>query len=103
MAHVSWRYYVAGGEDPDCADGDMVCKLPKQKPATPSIWNPLPRFTDVIQTGQKKDIQRANAYFKAAKAGNLAAVTWIVPSQASSEHPPALLSKGQRWVTDIVN
>jgi phospholipase C len=102
-AHVSWRYYVAGGREPDCADGDMVCTLPRQKPASPSIWNPLPRFTDVTQTGQQRNIQRANAFFTAAKQGDLPAVSWIVPSQKSSEHPPGLVSLGEAWVTDIVN
>ena len=102
-AHVSWRYYLAGGREPDCADGDMVCKLPRQRPARASLWNPLPRFTDVTQTGQLKDIQRANAFFTAARAGRLPAVSWVVPAEHSSEHPPALVSKGQRWVTDVVN
>jgi phospholipase C len=102
-AHVSWRYYVAGGREPDCADGDMVCTLPVQRPAKASIWNPLPRFTDVTQTGQRGNIQRANAFFTAAQAGSLPAVSWVVPAERSSEHPPALVSKGQRWVTDVVN
>jgi phospholipase C len=102
-AHVSWRYYVASGLQPDCADGDMVCKLPPQRAAKPSIWNPLPRFTDVTRTGQLGNIQRANAFFTAARAGHLPAVSWIAPSEKSSEHPPALVSMGQQWVTDVVN
>ncbi|MDX6524454.1 MAG: hypothetical protein QOI17_1967 [Gaiellales bacterium] len=101
--HVSWRYYVARGHQPDCTDGDMVCTLPRQAPAKPSLWNPLPRFTDVTQTGQRGKIQGADKYFTAAAHGTLPAVSWIVPSQTASEHPPALVSAGQQWVTQIVN
>ena len=81
----------------------MVCTLPRQAPAKPSLWNPLPRFTDVTQTGQLGNIQGADKYFTAAAHGTLPAVSWMVPSQTASEHPPALVSAGQQWVTQIVN
>ena len=100
---ISWRYYVAPGRDPDCANGNIACNLPEQSPHTPSIWNPLPRFTDVAQDDQRRNIQPAERYFAAARHGDLPAVSWIVPSQRSSEHPPALISVGEEWVTKIVD
>jgi phospholipase C len=102
--HVSWRYYVAAGKQPDCTDGDMVCPdAPVQNATKTSIWNPLPGFTDVTETGQKHNIQPARRYFMAANKGTLPAVSWVVPSEPESEHAPALVSRGQDWVTTVVN
>jgi phospholipase C len=102
--HVSWRYYVGVGTQPDCSDGGMVCRrAPKQTPATPNIWNPLRRFDTVHQDGQIGDIQPVNSFFTAAKAGRLPNVAWIVPSQAVSEHPPGYVTAGQTYVTRVIN
>ncbi len=40
--HVSWRYYVFKGTQPDCDDNAMFCKAVPQNAKTPGIWNPLP-------------------------------------------------------------
>ena len=100
---VSWRYYVAQGTQPDCDDGAVTCVPKPQKVGTPEIWNPLPDFVDVHQDGQIGNIQPARRFFAAARNGKLPAVSWIVPNGAYSEHPPALVSAGQFWVTRIVN
>ena len=42
-------------------------------------------------------------FFKAAQKGKLPAVSWIVPTQSVSDHPPALVSAGQAYVTTLVN
>ena len=102
--HVSWRYYVGTGRQPDCSNGGMFCPIaPRQSPATPNIWNPLPRFDTVHQDGQIKNIQPVTSFFNAARAGRLPNVAWIVPSQAVSEHPPGLVTVGQSYVTSLVN
>jgi phospholipase C len=102
--HVSWRYYVASGKVPDCTDGDMVCpNAPSQNATKTSIWNPLPSFTDVTETGQKRFIQPAHRYFEAARSGTLPSVSWVIPSEPESEHPPAMVSRGQDWVTTVIN
>jgi phospholipase C len=33
--HVSWRYYVAAGSQPDCADNAMFCAPCRRRPARP--------------------------------------------------------------------
>jgi phospholipase C len=65
--------------------------------------NPLPYFETVKQDRQLGDIRPASDFFRVARSGRLAAVTWIVPSQAVSEHPPARISTGQAWVTRLIN
>jgi phospholipase C len=102
--HVPWAYYVQTGTQPDCEnDGDVACPPVKQNYLTPGIWNPLPIFEDVQKDHQIRNIQPLDDYFAAAKAGDLPAVSWVTPSQADSEHPPASVHRGQAYVTAIIN
>jgi phospholipase C len=102
--HVSWAYYIQTGDQPDCAnDAAETCAPVAQSSTTPGIWNPLPIFEDVQKDHQLKNIQPLERYFTAAKAGKLPAVTWIAPSQADSEHPPASVHQGQAYVTAVIN
>ena len=86
--HVSWGYFLDGGAG---AGG------------VPAIWNPLPGFRDVHQDGQAGDVQPLSAFTSEATSGHLPAVSWIVPKPADSEHPPALVSRGQAYVTKLIN
>jgi phospholipase C len=102
--HVSWAYYVQKGAQPDCTNNAaLTCAPVKQNAKTLGIWNPLPLFTDVHQDHQLQNIQGLRSYFAAARSGNLPAVSWITPSQADSEHPPASIHRGQAYVTAIIN
>jgi phospholipase C len=102
--NVSWGYYVFQGSEPDCEDdAAMTCSPVPQAPTTPGIWNPLPSFTDVSQDGQLGNIQTLSNFFTAAKNGTLPAVSWIDPNGQVSEHPPALVSAGQTYVTGLIN
>ena len=101
--HVPWRYYVFKGSQPDCADGAMFCKQIKQNAKTPGIWNPLPWFDTVKQDGQRENVAPFEDFLTAARSGTLPAVSWITPADAVSEHPPALVSRGQTFVTSVIN
>ncbi len=101
---VSWNYFVTPGTEPDCADDESVsCKQPGQQPGTPGIWNPLPFFTTVKDDGQLGNIQPTQSFLDKAKSGKLPAVSWVVPDQVHSEHPPANIQDGQEFVTGLVN
>ncbi len=101
--HVSWRYYVAKGDQPDCADNAMFCAPVPQNAKTPGIWNPLPYFDTVRQDHQLQDVAPLTAFYRAARTGTLPAVSWITPAQGVSDHPPALISHGQSYVTGLIN
>jgi len=104
LHHVSWAYYVQSGEQPDCAnDAAETCAPVPQSYQTPGIWNPLPIFEDVQKDHQLGNIKPLDDYFSAAKEGTLPAVTWITPSWADSEHPPASVHQGQAYVTALIN
>ncbi len=100
---VSWRYYVAAGGQPDCADGDANCKPARQGAATPGIWNPLPSFTDVGADRQTGDVTDVSRFYGAARAGRLPAVTWVVPNDRESEHAPGTPAAGQAFVTGLIS
>src|SRR2546425_682698 len=103
-ANISWKYYVADGTEPDCEDDSAVICTPKpQHAGTPEIWNPLPYFDTVKQDGELGNIQQLTNFYTAAKNGTLPAVSWIVPNGKNSEHPTALVSAGQSYVTGLIN
>lgn len=102
--NTSWKYYVFNGTEPDCEnDGDVTCPPVKQNATTPGIWNPLPFFDTVKQDNQMGNIQSLSNFYTDAKNGNLPAVSWITPTNFVSEHPPALVSAGQAYVTGLIN
>ena len=70
-----------------------VLQAGPQSANTPGIWNPLPWFDTVKQDGQLGNIAPFDDFLPRRAAGTLPAVSWIVPSQAVSEHPPALVSE----------
>jgi phospholipase C len=94
---VSWGYYVVNGTEPDCENDDP------QNSKTPSIWNPLPFFDTVRVDRQLANIQSISGFYQQAAKGTLPAVSWVVPSGPVSEHPPALVSAGQTYVTSLIN
>ena len=94
---VTWGYYVVPG-GPGC-EGDTQ----SEKFCTPEIWNPLPYFDTVTSDHQQARVQPLDDFYKQAHDGALPSVSWIAPAFAVSEHPPALISKGQSWVTSLIN
>ena len=100
---VSWSYYVAKGNQPDCSDDAMFCAPVPQNATTPGIWNPLPWFDTVRKDGQLSNVRPLADFFEEAEAGTLPSVSWITPAQAVSDHPPALVTAGQAYVTGLIN
>ncbi len=101
--NVSWAYYLSQGSEPDCSNSAMICPSKSQKVNVPGIWNPLPAFDTVKQDNQLANVQDINNFFGAVKNGSLPTVSWIVPDQTVSEHPPASVKAGQAYVTGVIN
>jgi phospholipase C len=100
---VSWGYFITPGGEPDCEGGTANCTSSPFSVGTPDIWNPLPSFTDVQQDGQIGNIQDVSHFLRDARTGTLPEVSWIVPDQRHSEHPPANIATGQAYVTNLIN
>jgi phospholipase C len=89
---ISWGYYL-----------DHGAQSTTNPNGVPKLWDVMPGFTDVSQDHQGGNVQPLTAFLSQAAAGNLPAVSWIVPDQQDSEHPSALVSTGQAYVTRIIN
>ena len=100
---VTWGYYVFKGTNPDCDDGVGACTGAEMGDRTEGWWNPLPFFDTVKNDGQLSNIRPMEDFYKQARAGTLPSVSWISPSKNVSEHPPALVSVGQSYVTSLIN
>src|SRR5215472_5110819 len=90
--NVSWGYYL-----------DHGAQSALNPHGVPPIWNVLPGFTDVALDGQQGNVRPLRTFLSQARTGTLPAVSWIVPAPVDSEHPAALVSTGQAYVTRIVN
>ena len=101
--HISWRYYLSSGTEPDCANGAMTCTPVHQDVKTPQIWNPLLNFTTVHQDNQLSNVVPTQQFYDAAKRGTLPAVSWVIPSGDVSEHPPGPISYGQNYTTGLID
>jgi len=101
QAGVSWAYYVAPGT---CVVKPCT-ESPGPSGTTPSGKNPLPGFTDVVESGHVGNVLTYDDYLAAARAGTLPSVSWIVPGNRVSEHPSSGTSIrwGQAHVTRMVN
>jgi len=102
-AGVSWAYYVAEGAEPECEGGGMVCPPKPQESDFDTYVSPLPRFQTVHDNRQVANVQPIESFFAAAAKGDLPAVSWVVPDEEHSEHPPASIRDGQAYVTRLVN
>ncbi|HKP90587.1 MAG TPA: alkaline phosphatase family protein [Thermoleophilaceae bacterium] len=101
---VSWRYYVFRGREPDCAhDEALSCDKNTLDAGTPSIWNPLPAFDTVKKNKQVGNVQSISRFYRAANKGTLPSVSWVIPNEKVSEHPPFRVSVGQAFVASVVN
>ena len=84
---LAQRGLLGVGADPVFAAGAGY-PLAGLAPRTPGIWNPLPYFNTVKADHQEGNIADLSAFYRAAQAGTLPAVSWIAPSGKVSEHPP---------------
>jgi phospholipase C len=92
-AGVSWRYYLAEGNEPDCEDdSESTCEPVAQLADVPSIWNSLPNFDTVKANGQLGNVVPLDQFYLDVKNGKLPAVAWVIPDSEVSEHPPASVS-----------
>jgi phospholipase C len=101
--NVSWAYYLDEGNQPDCANDTMFCQAVPQRVSVPQIWNPLPWFETVRQNNQVGNVQAVDRYFTAADGGTLPSVSWVIPNDSVSEHPPSRVSDGQAFTTSVIN
>jgi hypothetical protein len=92
------------GSQPDCANPASVSCAPVNQNSK-DAWHL--EHADVLDTvksdGQLGNIQPVDPFYARASSGTLPAVSWVVPSEQVSEHPPSPVSFSQSYVTSLVN
>jgi phospholipase C len=108
---VSWAVYLDHGAQPLLGSKAYTQYTPRgvvhlragNLPGVPRIFNVLPGFVDVHAQHTLSHIQPLENFFTALRENHLPAVSWILPDDHDSEHPPALVRWGQSYVTRLVN
>jgi phospholipase C len=103
---VSWKYYLATGDEPDCDDDEMTCDPQIQTHGIGSFWNPVPLFGWVqAQSPAYLALHNPDAdqFVLDAKNGTLPQISWVVPANVYSEHAPNRITTGMEYVTSLVN
>ena len=86
--------------EPDCRDDAAECASFKQSPRTPGIWNPLPSFETVKADGELGNVQDLQQLLHGGEKRYASRTSCgSRPRNKYSEHPPALVSNGQAYVT----
>ncbi len=67
-----------------------------------SYWNPSLEKTDTYTTLKSDFVPRTNIITDAS-SGNLPAVSWVIPNELDSEHPPHSVEAGEQWVQSVVD
>jgi phospholipase C len=57
----------------------------------------------VRQDNQLRDIAPLTEFLGALADNKLPAVSWVVPADKDSDHPPSLITNGQAYVTGLIN
>jgi phospholipase C len=100
---ISWKYYLGEGDDPHCGGDPDDCQPMPISAKVPSIWNVLPEFDTVKADGELGNVVSVDQFYSDVLSDHLPQVSWIAPASPVSEHPTALVSAGQAYVTALIN
>ncbi len=99
---ISWKYYDT--PIPQGATLSAAIKGTCEGCNPWAYWNPLDAknssYTDPAYT---KNIVARQQLFWDVGNGTLPQVSWVIPSSPISDHPPANITLGMWWITDIVD
>ncbi len=88
--HVSWRYYVMTGTEPDCENASQTtCSPVAQNAKTPGIWNPLPYFETSSRTVSSATSSLADQLLPRRRPRDAPGGVVDHAERPVSEHPPA--------------
>ena len=83
---LSWKYYSGNNT------------------TTANFWNPLPACTST-QSNQTRiqGLSLTSQFIPDVENGNLANVTWVIPTGPESQHPPNDIVTGEHYLVSLIN
>ena len=100
--HVSWRYYVAEGTQPDCDDGAMTC-AEETAGGDGRDLEPAPRLRHRAPGRGARQHPDGFPLLRGGPQRPPAGGLVGGPERQVQRAPPALVSDGQFWVTSLIN
>ncbi|MEM0117984.1 MAG: alkaline phosphatase family protein [Conexivisphaerales archaeon] len=95
---ISWKYY-----DTPIGPSDTLDKAIISGKAF-DYWNPLDaKNSTYVDPSYRANVVAREQIFWDIGNGTLPQVSWVIPSPAISDHPPANITLGMWWITDLVN
>jgi phospholipase C len=70
--------------------------------AVDNYWNPSLEKVDTYTTLRSEFVNR-DAIFNDISSGNLPSVSWVMPNENISEHPPSNITYGEQWAQSVVD
>ncbi len=108
-AGVSWSYYdqpipsscsfvLSVQASPACSYGNGLGRINPY-----DYWNAFFAKNSSYTNPYINHFQWRGQIFSDIKNGKLPSVSWVIPAGAISDHPPANITLGMWWVTDVVD
>ncbi|MCI4351728.1 MAG: fibronectin type III domain-containing protein, partial [Thermoplasmata archaeon] len=94
---VTWKYYDA----PLKANYNIAINDHASGGGAFAYWNPLAAKAESYQANFTSHFVDRKQFFADAARGHLPNVSWVIPSSAESEHPPANVTPGMRFVLNV--
>jgi len=95
---ISWKYY-----DTPVLPNQTLAKAIISGKAF-DYWNPLDaKNSTYTNSVYREDVVAREQIFWDIDNGTLPQVSWVIPSAPISDHPPANITLGMWWITDVVN
>lgn len=100
--NLSWKYYVETRPVPPGLKNRNYQTYPDPKHF--SLWNPLVGFKAIRDNPSRMaHLVDLKEYYQDIQKGTLPQVSWIVPDNQDSEHPPEPAAQGMWYVTKLIN
>jgi phospholipase C len=95
---ISWKYY-------DYKLSPYTSAIRALYPAgnAYNFWNPLAARAQSYSSTVRTHFVDRTSFFADAANGTLPSLSWVIPSTADSDHPPADIRSGQSWVASVVD
>ena len=94
--NITWKYYdhpIALGGYKNAVNNGQVN----------DYWNPFAAKGSSYTQNYYSHFVNRGQIFNDLKNNSLPQVSWVIPSSPISEHPPANITLGMNWVTDVVD
>ena len=102
-AGVSWGYFVAKGSQPDCEDDAVTCARKAQDAKDARHLEPVALLRH-REAGRRAGQHPGHLGVRSRRPRRTPpSVSWVVPDEDHSEHPPSRVSDGQAYVTRLIN